>query len=104
MNNTLIENIVTSKTAADVSKNIKDGADFDYTIAVPKFDEYTGAEKENEHFHLPVTALDQQIADAQAVLDNLTALKTILMDKEIPVIADYTVKLEPIVEPIVVGE
>jgi len=101
MNNTLIENIVTSKTVADLSKNIKDGADFDYTIAVPKFDEYTGEEIEGQHFHLPAVLIDRQIADAQAVLDNLTALKAILTDKEVPVLNDYTV-IE--ITPIVAGE
>ena len=30
--------------------------------------------------------------------------KIILTDKEVPVIADHTVKPEPIIEPIVVGK
>jgi len=38
-----------------------------------------------------------------AWLTGWTYRKAILTDKEIPVIADYTVKVEPI-EPIMVGE
>ena len=101
MDNKLIEAIVTSTVTADIGKYTKDGVDLDYNINVPKYDEYTGVEKEETESHSVVlVGLDQQIAEAKKILANLEALKVILTDKEVPVIADYTVKPEPIVEPI----
>ena len=98
MNNTLIEAIVTSKVAADIGKYVKDGVDLDYDIIVPKYDEYTGTEKEDTEAHSVVlVGLNQQIADAKAILTNLEALKVILTDEKVPVIADYTAK--PVEEP-----
>lgn len=98
MNNIIIEAIVTSTTVADIGKNIKDGEDFDYTVAIPKYDEYTGAEKDDaEHYHLTPVWLEQKISDATKILDNLKAMKVILTDKDVPVIADYTPK--PVEEP-----
>ncbi len=99
MNNNLIEAIVTSKVTCDIGKYTKDGIDLDYNVVMPKYDEYTGAEKEDTESHSVVlVGLDQQIADATKILDNLKALKGILTDKDVPVIADYTPK--PVEEPV----
>jgi hypothetical protein len=101
MNNKLIEAIVTSKVTADIGKYVKDGVDLDYDIVMPKYDEYTGVEQADTESHSVVlVGLDQQIADAKAVLANLEALKVILTDKDVPVIADYTAK--PVEEPPIV--
>lgn len=111
MNNILIEAIVTSKVTADIGKYVKDGVDLDYNIVIPKYDEYTGVEKDaTESRSVVLVGLDEQIANAQSILDNLKALKVILTDEKVPVIADYTVipveeppVEEPIEEPIVEG-
>jgi hypothetical protein len=96
-----IEAVATAKVVADVGKYTKDGSDLSYAVTVPQFDEYTGEETAVLKT-MTAAELDDEIGKAQKILDNLKAMKVILMDKDVPVIADYTPK--PVEEPIVEGE
>ena len=96
MDNRLVEAIATAEITADIGKYTKDGKDLDYDVAIPFYDEYTGAETSVTK-SVSAAGLDEDIAEAQEILDNLKALKVILTDKEVPVIADYTPK--PVEEP-----
>jgi hypothetical protein len=101
MDNRLVEAIATAEITADIGKYIKDGKDLDYDVAIPFYDQYTGAETSVSK-SISAAELDDEIKKAQLILDNLKALKVILTDKDVPVIADYTPK--PVEEPIVEGE
>ena len=99
MDKTLISKIVTTDAAADIGKYTKDGADLDYTLVVQLYDQYTGEPSGTEQYSITAVWLDEEIDKAQKVLDDLKALKVVVTDEKVPVLADYTV-IEAPIEPI----
>ena len=95
MKSILVEAIINGKATVDIGKYTKDGKDLDYALKLSKFDEYTGEEVEIIDHSISVAQIEAEIQSLTKELDNMKALQVTLADDKIPVIADYTVVVEP---------